>query len=457
MRGDIGHERAAGAVALVKSPRDSLLLHTMGDSRLAELAAGGRHDAFEVLVRRHSPALMRYCRRMGLSGPRAEDALQNALMRAWLALEAGTEVREPRAWLYRIVHNSALNVLRSSPDLLRPLEDASGIEAAASGAPDAEHRMAARAALSSVADLPAMQREAILMSALDGRSHEEVAHALGVSDGAVRGLLYRARATLRAAAAALTPQPLIGWLTRPAATRVGDLCAQGSGSDLGPVLMKGAAVAVTAAVLAAGAAEVHIHDRGPGRPAPVIRAGAPAPSATASAAAEIPAEGIASRPATGARDVSSSSAAAPADARPVASREAAPPTATSPLPAPAGAGTVGQAPAPVSVSSPAAPVTHVVAGPAAVPGESASGAGSSPGTPSVGAGGEEESGQGASAGSGSDDGQQTPEGGGSGSSDDGSAGAGGSDDPPGEREHEQAHEQAERETEDSRTLSKGDS
>ncbi len=37
-----------------------------------------------------------------------------------------------------------------------------------------------------------MQRDAILMSAVDGRSHEEVASALGVTDGAVRGLLYRA-------------------------------------------------------------------------------------------------------------------------------------------------------------------------------------------------------------------------------------------------------------------------
>ena len=232
----------------------------MGDAGLAELAAGGRHDAFEVLVRRHSPALLRYCRRIGLSGPRAEDALQNALMRAWIALQAGTEVREPRAWLYRIVHNSALNALRSSPDLLRPLEDASEIESAASGAPDAEHRIDARAALSGVAGLPAMQREAILMSAIDGRSHEEVAHALGVSDGAVRGLLYRARATLRSAAAAVTPQPLISWLSstlsRPAAARVGEAWAQGSGSDLGPALIKGAAVAVTAAVLVAGAAEV---------------------------------------------------------------------------------------------------------------------------------------------------------------------------------------------------------
>ena len=65
-----------------------------------------------------------------------------------------------------------------------------------------------------------MQRDAILLSAIDGRSHEEVASALGISSGAVRGLLYRARATLRSAAAAFTPGPLIGWASGGAARRV---------------------------------------------------------------------------------------------------------------------------------------------------------------------------------------------------------------------------------------------
>ncbi len=109
-----------------------------------------------------------------------------------------------------------------------------------------------------------MQRHAMLLSAVEGRSHEEVASALGITDVAVRGLLYRARVTLRAAAAAFTPAPLIGWLSQATsrlATTAGGfvgVSAGGAGSDLGGVLLKGAAVASTAA-LAAGAVLGPLH------------------------------------------------------------------------------------------------------------------------------------------------------------------------------------------------------
>src|ERR687896_787629 len=43
---------------------------------------------------------------------RAEDALQQALVAAWTALQRGDDVRDLRPWLYRIVHNASLNALR---------------------------------------------------------------------------------------------------------------------------------------------------------------------------------------------------------------------------------------------------------------------------------------------------------------------------------------------------------
>jgi hypothetical protein len=108
-----------------------------------------------------------------------------------------------------------------------------------------------RQTLSDVAALPPMQREAMLMSAVDGRSHEEVADALGITHGAVRGLLYRARSTLRDAAAALIPQPLVSWAAgyasrgAPTAERLAQLSAQGGGVGAGGMLVRGAAMTVT--------------------------------------------------------------------------------------------------------------------------------------------------------------------------------------------------------------------
>jgi RNA polymerase sigma factor (sigma-70 family) len=225
---------------------------------LVALARGGDERAFETLVRRHRRPLIRYCRRIGLSDARAEDVLQQALLQAWLALERGSDVRAPKAWLYRTVHNTAVNVLRSPRDDDGALDDRAQVDTSPSAESAFERRIAVRETLRDVAALPQMQRDAILLTAIDGRSHAEIASALGVTHGAVRGLLYRARTTLRDAAAAVMPQPALLWASvllgrmAPTASRLADLSAPGGNADFGGVLAKGAALAATAAALAVG-------------------------------------------------------------------------------------------------------------------------------------------------------------------------------------------------------------
>src|ERR1700761_358293 len=91
----------------------SVLLRTQSDERLVALAQAGHERAFEAIVERYRSALLRSARRY-LPDARAEDAVQQASLSAWSALQRGDEVRDLRAWLYRIVHNSALNQLRLS-------------------------------------------------------------------------------------------------------------------------------------------------------------------------------------------------------------------------------------------------------------------------------------------------------------------------------------------------------
>jgi RNA polymerase sigma factor (sigma-70 family) len=251
------------------SPRISIsLLAAQPDQRLLALARDGNERAFEALVHRYRRPLLRYCRRMRLSETRAEDVLQQAFLQAWLALSRGAEVRELRAWLYRIVHNVAVNAMRGTAESHGELTEAVQARAALAGESNLERRIAVREALGEVAELPQMQRAAIFLTAVDGQTHDEVADALGISHGALRGLLYRARATLRGAAAALTPTPLLAWASNgtgaaaPSAERLAELTA-GGGAGFAGVLLKGAVVAVTAGALATGAGVVANHERGP--------------------------------------------------------------------------------------------------------------------------------------------------------------------------------------------------
>jgi RNA polymerase sigma factor (sigma-70 family) len=239
------------------------LLLTQSDARLAQYARAGHERAFEALVQRYRRQLHGCCRRLLLSDERAEDALQQALLQAWVALRDGAEVHDVRPWLYRIVHNVAVNALRvSGYDYCTLSESLSGADAPQA---DLDRRIAVREALAGLAALPEMQREALLRTAVEGRSHQQVASDLGVSEPALRGLVYRARTALRAAAGAIIPPPLLGWAldagTRgaPALERVAGLGAGGGSAGLAGLIVKGGAVAVTAGALAGGLVASHVH------------------------------------------------------------------------------------------------------------------------------------------------------------------------------------------------------
>src|ERR1700754_2010000 len=228
-----------------------VLLRTQSDERLVLLARAGHERAFEAIVERYRGPLLRAARRY-LSEARAEDALQQAFISAWSALQRGDEVRDLRAWLYRIVHNTALNQLRVSGYDYAELEDSLRVEDGP--ADEMERRAVVRQTLTGLAALPERQREALLRIAVEGRSQEEVAHELGVAEGAVRQLVHRARLTLRAAATAVVPMPLAEWAAAAGArgagagsgTMGGRLAAVIGGAGGGGVVVKAGAVAVLA-------------------------------------------------------------------------------------------------------------------------------------------------------------------------------------------------------------------
>jgi RNA polymerase sigma factor (sigma-70 family) len=236
------------------------MLRTQSDRRLVALAADGHDRAFEAIVERYRRPLQRYLRRL-LSEALAEDVLQATFVRAWQALRAGTDVRELRPWLYRIAHNQALNTLRAAGSALPAV--AAELPAVSLEA-EVERREELRAALHGIEALPDRQRAALVAIAVADRPHADVARELGMSDGALRQLLLRARTTLRAAATALTPYPMISWLAggqEATAARVAEVAVGAGGA--GVALKAGVAALAAGAVVAGGPAL-----RGDHQPAP---------------------------------------------------------------------------------------------------------------------------------------------------------------------------------------------
>ncbi|HEY0362409.1 MAG TPA: sigma-70 family RNA polymerase sigma factor [Solirubrobacteraceae bacterium] len=238
------------------------LLRTQSDRRLVALAADGHDRAFEAIVERYRRPLERYLRRL-LSEALAEDVLQATFVRAWQALRAGTDVRELRPWLYRIAHNQALNTLRAAGSALPAVAaelPAISLEA------EVERREELRAALDGIEALPDRQRAALVAIAVADRPHADVARELGMSDGALRQLLLRARTTLRAAATALTPYPVMSWLAgsqEATAARVAEVAVGAGGA--GVALKAGVAALAAGAVVAGGPALRSDHQPAPAK------------------------------------------------------------------------------------------------------------------------------------------------------------------------------------------------
>src|SRR5215211_3348897 len=89
---------------------------------LLEAACGGDEDAFRRLVEPHRAALHAHCYRMVGSLHDAEDALQDALLRAWRGL-CGFDGRSAlRRWLYRITTNACLDAIARRPKRVLPID-----------------------------------------------------------------------------------------------------------------------------------------------------------------------------------------------------------------------------------------------------------------------------------------------------------------------------------------------
>jgi RNA polymerase sigma-70 factor (ECF subfamily) len=190
---------------------------------LLEAAQDGDQDAYQRLVEPYRRELHAHCYRMLGSVHDAEDALQDALLRAWRGL-SGFEGRSSlRSWLYRIATNASLNAIERRPKRILPVDfsasdpqagpgepllesvwiepypdQAMGIEDGLAG-PEARYEMRESVELAFIAalqHLPATQRAVLILREVLGFSAQETAATLETTTASVNSALQRARATL---------------------------------------------------------------------------------------------------------------------------------------------------------------------------------------------------------------------------------------------------------------------
>jgi RNA polymerase sigma-70 factor (ECF subfamily) len=171
----------------------------LGDplSEAARRVHGGEVAAFGEIVDATERTLVRLAARLLGSIADAEDVVQDSYVKAYRALVEGRfDGRATVAtWVYRIVANASIDALRNRAR--RPVPSDVLPEETTEGIGPAEARLAL-SELSELMDaLPAGERAAVVLKAIEGLTSAEVAAILGCSEGAVEQRLVRARATLR--------------------------------------------------------------------------------------------------------------------------------------------------------------------------------------------------------------------------------------------------------------------
>lgn len=164
------------------------------DADLVAQCLGGDSEAFELLVGRHQRVLFTVALRMLGDREDARDATQNALVKAYFRLDTYDPSFRFFSWIYKIVLNESLNMLRARKHPTEPLPaDLAALDTPFEEAEIEERRRRVQAAL---LELPAEYREVVVLRHFVGLSYEEIAAHASVPVKTVKSRLYTARQRL---------------------------------------------------------------------------------------------------------------------------------------------------------------------------------------------------------------------------------------------------------------------
>ena len=186
------------AVSLIEATSAPLSPHEFADPDVA-LAAAGDRAAFERVYRRNVNRIYSLCVRMCGDRGRAEELTQDVFVRAWEKLELFRGESRFSTWLHRLAVNVVLNARKTDgrhDGRMDDDEDGEGMDRLAAMPHAPGDRMDLEAA---IAKLPPGARRVFTLHDIEGYKHEEIAEQLGVTTGATKAQLHRARMLLREA------------------------------------------------------------------------------------------------------------------------------------------------------------------------------------------------------------------------------------------------------------------
>ncbi len=149
-------------------------------------AIHGDREAFEMIIRTQSRALFAIAYGILQNREEAEDSVQDALVKAW---KSRWRVRDPEkfpAWLCMIARHRARDVFRKRRTVSLPNEATESLASETNGNTNTSEEF-----------LPELHRSALMLRYFEEMDYQSIEKLLGLTNGALRGILGRALATMR--------------------------------------------------------------------------------------------------------------------------------------------------------------------------------------------------------------------------------------------------------------------
>jgi RNA polymerase sigma-70 factor (ECF subfamily) len=157
-----------------------------------QAAIHGDREAFEMIIRTHSRTLFAIAYGILQSREEAEDIVQDSLIKAW---KTRWRVRDPAkfpAWLATIARHKAHDVFRKRRTVPLPEQLIEPIETEPANTSGLDQRLR-----SALAALPELHRAAVTLRYFEEMDYRTIENTLGLTNGALRGILGRALASMR--------------------------------------------------------------------------------------------------------------------------------------------------------------------------------------------------------------------------------------------------------------------
>jgi RNA polymerase sigma-70 factor (ECF subfamily) len=184
------------------------------DAELMLRVGEGDTASFAILLDRHRSAILRFIYRKIKNLALAEELTQEVFLRVYRSRTSYQATAKFRTWLFRIATHLVLNAVRDSKkdawhERLSDAPSTGPVMQISDGLPSVEERLVRQARQAEVrraiAELPDIQRNAVLMQRYAEMEYAEIARNLNCTESAVKSLMFRAHETLRTRLAYMAP------------------------------------------------------------------------------------------------------------------------------------------------------------------------------------------------------------------------------------------------------------